>query len=78
LGDRPVRILLVSNRTHLRRAKMVFRDHLPKAQIRAIACDIEPPKARWWTDKLLAGAVVGEVVRLVYYKIGGRFFSRPH
>lgn len=77
-GDKPARILIVSNRTHLRRARAIFRHYMPKASFIVVACDDEPPKEKWWTDKFLAGAVVDEVVRTAYFQLGGRFFFRPH
>ncbi len=77
-GNQKIRILLVSHRTHLRRAKMIFYDALPAVRIRAVACDGEIFEAHWWKNKFLASEVVNEIIRMAYYKIGGRFISHPH
>lgn len=75
VGPSPTRLLLVSDRSHLRRAKMVFQDYLPRADIRVVASDDEPALARWWTDKYLALSIVDEFIHTVYYLAGGRFLG---
>lgn len=77
-GDKPVNILIVSDRTHLRRAKAIFSHYLPKATFHMVAADQNPPKANWWTDKYLATQVLTETARTIFFDLGGRFFFRPH
>ena len=78
LGNRRVTILLVSQRTHLRRARMIFQDTFPADRIVAVASDAEGPKTIWWTDKDLSTLIINELIRTVYYEAGGRFLTHPH
>ena len=67
------RILVVTSRFHARRSRLVFRRTLKDADVRVTASEELP--ARWWKDKFLAQSVVMEVVKTVYYLLGGRFFG---
>ncbi len=69
------RVLLVSSRTHLRRARMIFRRGLPDREFIAVSSTPDPPQPRWWRDKSLAQEIAGETLRTVYYLIGGRFMT---
>lgn len=68
-------VLLVSSRTHLRRARMIFRRRLPEREFTAVSSTPEPPEPRWWRNKLLSQEIAGELLRTAYYLLGGRFMS---
>lgn len=68
-------LLLVSSRTHLRRARMIFHRGLPGRTFIAVSSTPEPPRKRWWRDKVLAGEISGELLKTVYYMLGGAFMS---
>ncbi|MEK7857541.1 MAG: YdcF family protein [Elusimicrobiota bacterium] len=74
---RGLKIMLVSSRTHCRRAKMIFSRHLKGSRVSAVAANEDPPKARWWKDKFLAQEVVMETLRTAFNALGGRFTSPP-
>jgi uncharacterized SAM-binding protein YcdF (DUF218 family) len=67
------RLLVVSSPYHLRRARMIFSDALPAADIRMIASSYDPFPASWWKDQSAARNVLLELAKITYYKLGGRF-----
>jgi len=71
------RILVVTSPYHVRRAKMVFRDHLEGRDVRVVGSAYEPYPSRWWTDKEAAGNVLLELHKILFYAGGGRFRSGP-
>jgi uncharacterized SAM-binding protein YcdF (DUF218 family) len=75
LGDKPVKLLVVTSPYHTRRAKAIFKNVLPNAEIRAVATPYEHFDTQWWTDKDSAIAVVLETVQTLYYHLGGAFRS---
>lgn len=76
LGDPAVRLIIVTSPAHTRRAKIIFEDVIPEAQIMMAA----PPEGRlkqsWWTDQYSAQIMVAEVAKLIYYLAGGRYRSK--
>jgi uncharacterized SAM-binding protein YcdF (DUF218 family) len=75
LGDKPVKLLLVTSPYHTRRAKAIFKDVLPDADIRVVATPYESFDPHWWTDKNSAIAVILETAQTLYYHLGGAFRS---
>lgn len=72
-GKRAPRLLVVSSPYHLRRARMIFADALPGADIRMIATSYDPFPAAWWKDQSAARNVLLELAKITYYKLGGHF-----
>lgn len=75
LGSKPVKLLVVTSPYHTRRAKAIFGDIFPNAEIRMVATPYESFSRQWWTDKGSALAVVLETVQTVFYHLGGAFRS---
>jgi len=75
LGDKPMKLLVVTSPYHTRRAKTIFGDIFPNADIRVVATPYESFDPKWWTDKNSAIAVVLETVQTLYYHLGGAFRS---
>jgi len=67
------RLLLVTSAYHVRRARIVFRDALPRADIRVIANPYESFPQPWWRDQEAARFVILELAKIVFYRFGGRF-----
>lgn len=72
-GKRAPRLLVVTSPYHLRRARMIFADALPGADIRMIATSYDPFPAAWWKDQNAARNVLLELAKITYYRLGGRF-----
>ena len=77
LGDRPVRLLIVTSPYHTRRVKIVFTRLLPQADIRVLASPYETYPQRWWTDQSAAVGTLLETAKLLYYYLGGAFRALP-
>ncbi|HLD13378.1 MAG TPA: YdcF family protein [Burkholderiales bacterium] len=77
LGDRPVRLLIVTSPYHTRRVKIVFTRLLPRADIRVLASPYETYPQRWWTDQSAAVGTLLETAKLLYYYLGGAFRTSP-
>ncbi|MBI5910730.1 MAG: YdcF family protein [Betaproteobacteria bacterium] len=67
------RLLVVTSPYHLRRARMIFRDILPAADIRVIATGYDPLPQVWWKDQNAARNVLLELAKITFYQFGGRF-----
>lgn len=72
-AQRAPRLLVVSSPYHLRRARMIFSDALPAADIRVIATGYDPFPSSWWKDQSAARNVLLELAKIAYYRLGGRF-----
>jgi uncharacterized SAM-binding protein YcdF (DUF218 family) len=75
VGGKPIKLLVVTSPYHTRRARAIFGDVLPNAEIRVVATPYENFDPQWWTDKSSAIAVVLETVQTLYYHLGGAFRS---
>ena len=75
VGDGPIKLLVVTSPYHTRRAKAIFTDVLPNAEIRVVATPYERFDPQWWTDKNSAMAVILETTQTLYYHLGGAFRS---
>ncbi|MFA5912550.1 MAG: YdcF family protein [Burkholderiales bacterium] len=67
------RLLIVTSPYHLRRARIIFTDALPAADIRMIATGYEPFPEAWWKSQSAARNVLLELAKTAYYELGGRF-----
>ena len=70
---RASRLLVVSSPYHLRRARMIFADALPGADIRMIATGYDPFPTAWWKDQSAARSVLLELAKITFYQLGGRY-----
>jgi uncharacterized SAM-binding protein YcdF (DUF218 family) len=75
VGDHSIKLLVVTSPYHTRRAKAIFGDVLPNAEIRVVSTPYEHFDPQWWTDKNSAIAVILETVQTLYYHLGGAFRS---
>lgn len=75
LGAAPVRLLLVTSPYHARRAKTIFEDIYPEAEIRMIVSPDQNFRKRWWTDQQSAQMVVLETAKTLHYLLGGVYRS---
>ena len=75
IGDRPVKLLIVSSPFVSRRASIIFSDVLPNAEICVVSNPYEKYTGKWWTDRTVATKVVLETVKTIFYKLGGAFRS---
>ena len=67
------RLLVVTAPYHLRRARMIFSDALPAADIRMIATNYDPFPQVWWKDQNAARNVLLELAKITFYQLGGRY-----
>ena len=69
------RLLLVTSPHHVRRARMVFGDLLPKAELRVVATPYEALPSQWWKNQDAARNVVLELAKILFYFAGGGFHA---
>jgi uncharacterized SAM-binding protein YcdF (DUF218 family) len=72
-SGRAPRLLVVSSPYHLRRARIIFSDALPAADIRMIATSYDPFPSSWWKDQNAARNVLLELAKITFYQLGGRY-----
>ena len=72
-AKRAPRLLVVTSPYHLRRARMIFTDALPAADIRMIATSYDPFPISWWKDQSAARNVLLELAKILFYQLGGRY-----
>ena len=70
---RTPRLLVVTSPYHMRRARMIFSDALPAADIRMIATSYDPFPQTWWKDQNAARNVLLELAKITFYQLGGRY-----
>lgn len=66
-------LVVVTSPYHVRRARRIFRDHLPQTRIIVVASDAETLPADWWNDQEAARNVLLELAKFAWYETGGRF-----
>lgn len=73
VGEKTVRIIVVTSPSHSRRAKIIFESTLPRAKLMFAS----PPEGAlsnpWWADQYSAIAAVIESTKVVYFWLGGAF-----
>jgi uncharacterized SAM-binding protein YcdF (DUF218 family) len=74
-GGQRLSMLVVTSPLHVRRAALVARDVLGGTGIGLtfVATPYEPVPARWWSSQDSARSVVLEVMKTVFYHLGGRY-----
>ncbi len=75
IGDRPVKLLVVSSPFASRRTAMIFEDVFPQAKICVVPNPYEQFTGKWWADRTVAITVVLETIKSIFYKLGGAFRS---
>jgi uncharacterized SAM-binding protein YcdF (DUF218 family) len=66
-------VLLVTSAYHARRAGIIFRDALKGCTVHVCATAYEQFPKLWWSSQSASRAVLLELSKLIYYKIGGSF-----
>lgn len=70
VGDRPLRVIVVTSPFHVRRATILFGRRLGSAQqIQVVATPYEDFEWRWWRDTESARAVLLELAKLMYFVV---------
>jgi len=75
LGNKSKKLVLVTSPYHVRRAKLVFEDSLPKCIILSTGTPYQYFPKEWWRTRESALKVVNETVKTLFYLVGGRFTS---
>ena len=77
IGTTPIRLIIVTSPTHVRRARIIFEDALKNTgtTMQVVATPYEQFDPYWWRDQESARVVVLEIANIIYYAVGGRFFS---
>ncbi|MBC8466596.1 MAG: YdcF family protein [Deltaproteobacteria bacterium] len=75
VGNEPKTLILVTSPYHVRRAKMIFEDTIPQCTILGTGTPYQSFPKKWWSTRKSALKTVNEVVKIVYYVLGGRFES---
>ncbi|MBL7202710.1 MAG: YdcF family protein [Desulfobacteraceae bacterium] len=75
VGNEPKTLILVTSPYHVRRAKMIFEDILPKCTVLATGIPYQSFPRRWWSNRTSALKTVNETVKIIFYLLGGRFES---
>jgi len=73
--DEGVRLLVVTSWYHARRAKIILRDFLKGTHFSVVTSPYESFHAKWWATQDSSRAVVTESIKLLFYILGGRFYS---
>jgi uncharacterized SAM-binding protein YcdF (DUF218 family) len=77
VGSTPMRLLIVTSPAHTRRAGIIFREALAGTgtTVQVVATPYEHFDPYWWRDQNSARMVVLEIAKIIYFGVGGRFFS---
>jgi uncharacterized SAM-binding protein YcdF (DUF218 family) len=73
LGDRSVKIILVTSPFHARRATITFKSAMPRAQFLVAVTPEYRLSNPWWRDQTSAQLTVSEVTKLIFFWLGGVF-----
>ncbi|WP_250645469.1 YdcF family protein [Salidesulfovibrio onnuriiensis] len=76
LQNKKATLLLVTSPYHARRAKMIFQDIMPEANILVSVPPEGSFKKCWWQDQQSAQNIVMELVKTAHYLLGGAFRSK--
>lgn len=68
-------VMIVTSPYHVRRVKMVFGDVFSGSGItvRVVASPYETFPNHWWTDQEAARQTILEVIKIVFYQLGGSY-----
>lgn len=77
IKGKQLRIVVVTSPFHVRRSRIIFgdvlKDHVKELSV--VGNSYEPFPAKWWTNQDAARNVMLEVMKLVYFQLGGAFLS---
>ena len=73
LGDRAVKVILVTSPFHARRASIVFKSHMPRAQFLVAVTPEYRLSDPWWREQASALLTTSEVMKLTFFWLGGVF-----
>jgi uncharacterized SAM-binding protein YcdF (DUF218 family) len=68
-------LLIVTSPYHVKRTKMVFQDVFRGSSILVVPTTYESFPRQWWTAQYSSLTVLTELVKIIFYKFGGRFHS---
>lgn len=74
-SKRPCRLVIVTSPFHSRRAGMIFRDTVKECAVMAVGTPDEPFPDAWWRDQDAARNVLLELAKIIFYKLGGRYYA---
>ncbi len=72
---KPCSLLAVTSPYHTRRVSIVFRDAMPECAITVASTPDEAFPDAWWQSQDAARQVVLEIMKILFYKAGGRYYS---
>ena len=75
VGDRPVRIILVTSPFHAWRAARIFEDVLPQATFFVATTPEYKLADPWWSEQASAQLTMSEIIKFVFFWLGGVFRS---
>ncbi len=67
--------LIVTSPYSVKRAKMIFKDKIKDSEIIVVPTTYEKLPKRWWASKGSAQAVILELTKILFYKLGKSFRS---
>ena len=73
LGDRPVKVLLITSPFHARRATMIFKSVMPRAQFLVAVTPEYQLSDPWWSEQTSALLTMSEAMKLTFFWLGGAF-----
>ena len=73
LGDRAVKVILVTSPFHARRASIIFKSHMPRAQFLVAVTPEYRLSDPWWREQASALLTTSEVMKLTFFWLGGVF-----
>ena len=73
LGDRAVKVILVTSPFHARRAAITFKSVMPRAQFLVAVTPEYRLSDPWWREQASALLTMSEVTKLTFFWLGGVF-----
>jgi uncharacterized SAM-binding protein YcdF (DUF218 family) len=73
LGDRSVKVILVTSPFHARRASIIFQSAMPRVQFLVAVTPEYRLSDPWWREQGSALLTVSEVTKLIFFWLGGVF-----
>jgi uncharacterized SAM-binding protein YcdF (DUF218 family) len=75
VGNRAVKVIIVTSPFHARRASIIFQQTMPKAQFLVAVTPEYKLADPWWSTQESALLTTSEVMKLTFYWLGGAFRS---
>ena len=73
LGDRAVKVILVTSPFHARRASIIFKSQMPRVQFLVAVTPEYRLSDPWWREQGSALLTMSEVTKLIFFWLGGVF-----